>query len=153
MENITEQTPKRSFPFITQDHPEEYNGYPFLTVIQYKNQHVITIIDNVSKKTIKAFVLDLCGPEGVDEELVINVASHWYEFQRTNYPLSIEFSRRGLANVTAKIMKTYSIDSISRVMGPLYIYPMDTVIKVKRRKRREISPNIEIKRLSIVKQV
>ena len=145
---ITDQPFKRSFPFIIQNHPAEYTGYPFLSVIQYKNNHIISIIDNVNKKTVKAFALDLCGPEGVSEELVINIASYWYEFERNRYPLSIEFSKRGLANITAKIMKTYSIDSISRIMGPLYIYPTDNVIKIKRRKRREIPTAVDVKRLA-----
>lgn len=151
MEITTEQTVKRSFPFIIQTHPTEYTGYPFLTVIQYKNQHIICIIDNVNKKNIKAFVLDLCGPEGVDEELVINIANYWYEFERNRYPLSIEFSKRGLAGITAKIMKTYTIDSISRIMGPIYVYPTENVIKIKRRKRREIPPAVELKKLIVVK--
>jgi len=151
MEITTDQVVKRLFPFIIQNYPSEYTGYPFLTVIQYKNQHIISIIDNVNKKTLKAFVLDLCGPENVDEELVINIASYWYEFEKGGYPLSIEFSKRGLANITSKIMKTYTIDSISRVMGPLYVYPTDNVVKIKRRKRREIPVGVEIKRLSVVK--
>lgn len=151
MEITTEQVVKRSFPFIIQNHPIEYTGYPFLSVIQYKNQHIISIIDNINKKTVKAFVLDLCAPEGVDEELVINIASYWYEFERNRYPLSIEFSKRGMAGITARIMKTYTIDSISRIMGPLYVYPTENNIKIKRRKRREISPNVEIKRLTAVK--
>jgi hypothetical protein len=151
MEITTDQVVRRSFPFIIQHHPVEYTGYPFLSVIQYKNQHIISIIDNVNKKTVKAFVLDLCGPENVDEELVINIASYWYEFERNRYPLSIEFSKRNLAGITAKIMKTYSIDSIARIMGPLYVYPTDNVIKIKRRKRREISNAVEVKRLAVVK--
>jgi len=151
MEITTDQVVKRSFPFIIQNYPQEYTGYPFLSVIQYKNQHIISIIDNINKKTLKAFVLDLCGPEGVDEELVVNVASYWYEFERNRYPLSIEFSKRGLANITSKIMKTYTIDSIARIMGPLYIYPTDNGIKIKRRKRREITSNVEIKRILAAK--
>lgn len=144
MELTAEQTIRKSLPFLIQSHPLDYDGYPFITLVLHKHQHVITIVDNVDLANIKAYVLDLCGPENVDEEMIITVASEWYETSRERYPLSIEFSKRGLSNDTYKIYKTYNNDSITRIVGPLYVYPMDNVIKVRRRKRREIPASIEI---------
>jgi hypothetical protein len=145
MELTAEQTIRRSLPFLVQTHPVDYDGYPFITLILHKYRHVITIVDNVDTNNVKAYVLDLCGPEGVNEEMVITVASEWYEDNRNRYPLSIEFSRQGLNDETCRIYKTYNNDSITRVVGPLYVYPMDEVIKVRRRKRREIPTAVEIR--------
>ena len=134
-------------PFILETHPDTYNGYPFITLLQYKHQHILSIVDNLDNKTMKAFVIDLCGPAGVNEELIITVADEWYEHSRTRYPISFEFSKQGLTKESSKIYRTYSLESIARVIGPVFIFPMDHVIKVKRRKRREISPSVEITRI------
>ena len=65
-------------PLIIEDHPDTYDGYPFITLIQYNKKHFLTIVDNSNDKVIKAYILDLCGPEGVDEEKIISVASNFF---------------------------------------------------------------------------
>jgi hypothetical protein len=135
---------KKKVPLIVEPHPESYNGYPFITLIQYRNQHLISIIDNADEKTIKAFVLDLCGPENINEEVIIQVAGSWYENNHENYPISIEFSKLGITGETSKILRTFNIDSVSRVIGPIARFSMNAAIKVKRRKRRELPQGIEI---------
>jgi hypothetical protein len=127
-------------PFILEQHPESYTGYPFITLIQYKSQHILSIVDNIFNKSLKVFVIDLCGPSGINEEAIIALASEWYDNSRTRYPISFEFSKRGMTQQTSKIYRTYAIDSIARVIGPIFSFPMDQVFKVKRRKRREIPP-------------
>jgi hypothetical protein len=129
---------------IVEPHPETYIGYPFITLIQYKHQHLITIIDNADDKTIKAYVLDLCGPENVDEESIIVATSKWYETNRTNFPISIEFSKLRITTETSKILRTFNIDSVTRVIGPIPRFLMDTAAKIKRRKRRPLPVDIEI---------
>lgn len=144
---MTTSIKQTDLPFILEDHPETYNGYPFITLIQYKQQHILSIVDNLDTKNLKGFVIDLCGPSEVDEQLIISVADHWYDTNRTRYPLSFEFSKRGLTKESSKIYRTYSIESITRVIGPVYVFPMDDVQKIKRRKRREIGPAIEITKI------
>lgn len=137
-------TTKKRVSLIVEQHPETYSGYPFITLIQYKSQHVLSIIDNSDNKTIRAFVLDLCGPENVNEERIIAVASEWYEHDRLKHPISIEFSKRGMTSDVSRIYRTFNTDSIVRVIGPVVNFPMDNIIKVKRRKRRELPSGIEI---------
>jgi hypothetical protein len=93
---------------------------------------------------IKAYVLDLCGPENVDEESIIVAASKWYEINRTNFPISIEFSKLRITADTSKILRTFTIDSVTRVIGPIPRFLMDTTAKIKRRKRRPLPVDIEI---------
>lgn len=137
-------TKQSNFPFILEQHPGSYTGYPFITLIQYKSQHILSIVDNVFSKNLKAFVIDLCGPAGINEEVIIALASEWYDNSRNRYPLSFEFSKRGMTQQTSKIYRTYAIESIARVIGPIFCFPMDQIFKVKRRKRREI-PSIVLK--------
>lgn len=125
-------------PFIIQKHPSTYNGYPFITLLQHHHQHILTIVDNYDAKVLKAFVIDLCGPENVSEQMVITIAEEWYANSKNKYPLSFEFSKQGVTKESSKIYRNYNIDTIVRVIGPIFCFPMNEVYKIKRRKRRKI---------------
>lgn len=145
------KTPKKkNIPLIVENHPEEYTGFPFITLLQYRKQPMLAIIDNVDDHNIKAFVLDLCGPEGVDEERLIALATLWYDEHRYNYPISIEFSKSGLTYEMSRIYRTLSIEFITRAIGPVPSYPMSGVISIKRRRRKAISPAVEVHAASTI---
>jgi len=133
-------------PLIIESHPDDYQGYPFITLIQYHDKHILSIIDNATAKSVKAFVLDLCGPERISEEAIISVAQHWYETSEGKYPISFEFSKLGITNEMSKILRTYNIDFITRIIGPLPKFEMSAVKSVKRRRRKSIPNGIQIKK-------
>ena len=141
---VKKRTRGGSVPLIIEDHPSDYNGYPFITLIQHRNEHVLTIIDNADDKAIRAFVLDLCGPEKVDENQVVRIASEWYYTRNQRYPLSFEFSRLGLSDQVSKIYRTYNVEFVTRVIGPLPRFAMNEVQSVRRRRKKALSPGIEI---------
>lgn len=130
-------------PLIIENHPIEYTGYPFITLLQFKHSHILCIVDNADSNNIHAYVLDLCGSSGVDEEQLIRVADHWYKTSSAKYPLAIELSKRGMTKETERIYKTFSTEYISRVIGPLYSFPMLNVIKVRRRRKKQIPASIK----------
>jgi len=127
---------------IIESHPEQYNGYPFITLIQFNERHVLTIVDNYNRKTIKAYVLDFCENEEVDEIEMINIANDWYKEGNPTYPISIEFAKQGLLTEVSKVYRTYAIESISRLIGPAFSFEMDLVQKIRRKRR--IIPNTVI---------
>jgi len=131
-------------PLIVEEHPDDYNGYPFITLIQHRNEHILAIINNASDKTIEAFVLDLCGPEKINEETIISIAAEWWAESGEKYPLSVEFSKRGVTSETSKILRSYKVDFVTRVIGPLLSYPMDNVKSVKRRRRKPVPAGMEV---------
>lgn len=137
-------TKKNTAPLIIEPHPKDYKGYPFITLLQYRKQHFLAIIDNVDDETIKAYVLDFCGPESVDEQKIITIANEWFQNNSKKFPVSVEFSRRGVTQETCKILKSYGLEFISRIIGPVYQFPLSTVKSIRRRKRRPISPAVEI---------
>lgn len=143
---MKKRTRGTSVPLIVENHPEDYDGYPFITLIQYRKQHVLAIVDNADDKTIRSFVLDLCGPAKVDEEHVIEVATHWWDTSRERYPISFEFSRLGMTGDVAGIYRTYNIEFVTRVIGPLPRFEMAEVHSIKRRKRKPVPAGIEIHR-------
>jgi len=133
-----------SAPLVIEPYPKEYTGLPFLTLIQFRKQPMLVIIDNVDDEAIRAYVLDMCGPERVDEERIILVASEWFQENKTKYPLSIEFSKRGMTNETGRIYRTFDVEFVSRVIGPAPAFPMDTIKSVKRRRRKAVPQGVEV---------
>lgn len=131
-------------PLIVENHPENYDGYPFITLIQYRDQHLLGIIDNTTDKMIKAYILDLCGPARVDEEQIIEIASKWYSTSKDRYPLSFEFSKLGLSEDVKHIYRSYAVGFVTRIIGPLPRFEMGEVKSIKRRRRKPISSNMEI---------
>ena len=142
--------PANAVPLIIENHPEDYDGYPFITLIQQHATHVLTIVDDVDEKRLRAFVLDLCGPSGVNEEQVINVAAEWYQSARERYPLSIEFSKRNLAQQMAPVFRTFNIDFITRIIGPVPKFSMNTSPSVRRRRRKPIPEGMTVNRRQVL---
>lgn len=141
---MTKRTRGNPAPLIVEQHPEDYDGYPFITLLQYKKEHVLAIVDNTDNKHVRSYVLDDCGSNSVNEETLIRVAVQWWENNKDNYPISIEFSRTGIASETQRIYKTFNIEYITRVIGPLPKFEMSETRSVKRRKRKIISKAIAI---------
>jgi len=133
-------------PLIIERHPEEYKGYPFITLLQYRNNQQLTIIDNITDKHVRSYVLDYCGPAGVDEEQIILAASDWYSNHRDEYPISFAFSRLGISNIVSKIYQTYNIEFITRVIGPLPRFEMNEIHSIKRRRRKPIPAGMEVRK-------
>lgn len=132
-------------PLIVEPHPDDYDGYPFITLIQYRDKHTLTVVDNATDKEIGAYVLDLCSPEGISEEFVITTIADWFDERATQIPLSIEFSRLGMSGVMSSIYKIYNIDFVTRVIGPLPKFPMTEVKSVRRRRKKAVPNGVEIR--------
>ena len=131
-------------PLIVEDHPDNYKGYPFITLIQYKDQDLLVIVDNMDDKNIDAYVLDLCGPEKINEEQLIQIVNPWWEERKDNFPVSFEFSRVGITSQVSKIFRSFHIEYVTRVIGPLPYFNMGEASKVRRRKRKPIPKNIKV---------
>lgn len=132
-------------PLIIESHPDDYDGYPFITLIRYRDHNNLTIVDNATDKMIYAFVLDLCTPEGLNEERVITTVAEWYEIAADRYPLSFEFSKRGISGDLSKIYRTFNIDFVQRVIGPLPKFNISETKSVKRRRKKTIPSGVEVK--------
>lgn len=134
-------------PLIVEQHPEDYEGYPFITLIQYRDQSLLGIVDNTTDKMIKAYILDLCGPAQVNEEQVITIATAWNKNSKDRYPLSFEFSKLGLAEIVKDIYQSFAVGFVTRVIGPLPRFEMNKITSIKRRRRKVLSSNIVINKV------
>lgn len=129
-----------SYPLIIEQHPDNYKGYPFITLIVYGEAQLLTIIDNQDKHNIYAYVLDFCQIEHIDEQLILKIANKWNN--NKTYPISIEFAKHNID--IQKIFKTFNINYIKRIIGPVPKYNMDTIKKTKRKKRKIVDTNINV---------
>lgn len=121
---------------IIESHPKDYTGYPFVTLIQYQDQPLLTIIENMDDDKIHAYVLDYCGPEGVDEQQLISIALEWFHTNRANYPISIEFAKRNLISESSRIFRILNINFVTRFIGLVNTYNTKEYQQVRRRKRK-----------------
>ncbi len=127
-------------PLIQENHPTEYTGFPFLTLLEFKGHPFITVIDNYTNNIIRAYVLDMCDAENVDKMSFINVVDLWWSRDLyKSQPISFFLSNEGLVPATYKILKTFSVEYITRAIGPVPKFDMDTVFSTKRRKRKDLS--------------
>jgi len=140
---------KTVVPLIVEPHPKDYTGYPFLTLVQYRKNPMLVIVDNADDEVLRTFVLDLCGPEGIDQEMLFQTALYWYEHNRANFPISVEFSKMGLTHQTSRIYRALNIEFVSRLIGPVPKYPMHTIKSIKRRRRKPIPLGVEIVELTV----
>jgi hypothetical protein len=143
----------KKFPLVVEPHPDDYDGYKFITLIRYNDKSFLNIVDNVSKKYIYGYVIDLCGPERFNEESLIEIANEWYTTNGDRYPISIELSKRGLIDDAENILRAFPLDYVTRVIGPLPHFNMDGPTKIRKRKRKELSQGIEVVRKRIKRDV
>lgn len=121
---------------IIESHPKDYTGYPFVTLIQYQDQPLLTIVENMDEDKIQAYVLDLCGPEGIDEEELIEIALNWYTNSRNLHPISIEFAKRDIIADTSRIFRILNTNFVTRFIGLASKYNVKDYQQVRRRKRK-----------------
>lgn len=136
-------------PLVVENHPKQYKGFPFITYIQFHNSDVLAVVDNVHNKQLQCFVLDLCQPEEIDEASFIEIAARWYQDHSHRVPLSVYMNQLGLDNSTNKIYRTYNIEFITRIVGPLFTYPINEVVVTRRKKRKSSVPQPRSKVVSI----
>lgn len=134
----------KNIPLTIETYPDGYDGYEFITLIRYNDENFLNIVDNVINNSIVTYVLDLCSPNNINEEDIINIAYSWFYNTNRKYPISIEFNKKGLAIETSKILRCFPIDYVSRVIGPLPEYKMAGAYKIRKRKKKSIPPGIEI---------
>lgn len=147
----TTEAKKGPVPLIIEQHPADYTGFPFVTLIQYRKHPMLAIVDNIKDDVMYVFVLDLCEPSRVNEEMLISAASDWYDTNRSKFPISVEFSQRGLTPHTSRIYRALNVEYISRVIGPVPKYPMSSTKSIKRRRRKALPTGVEIHKSNVMR--
>ena len=128
--------------FETLEGPE---NQVYMALVEYKKIKYLVIIENIIEEEIQAYVLDNLVAEGINQEWFLSVATRWFYSASDRYPLSFEFAKLGKGDIVRKVLKTFNINSTSRIIGKLFTYQINAKPKVKRRKINTISEGVEIK--------
>lgn len=133
-----------SSPLIIEQHPSNYTGLPVISLVQYRKQPMLVLIDNIDKDAIRVYHLDLCNPLHIDETVIITAALQWFENNKDRYPLSVEFNLQGISDITSQIYRVLNTEFVSRIIGPAPTFPMNIVKSSKKRRRKAVTPQIPV---------
>ena len=117
----------------------------FLSIIEYKKENHLIIIDNIYNNEISGYVLDNAEAENLNAHDILSVAIRWYYRSSERYPLSVEFSKLGLSKAMAPLVKTFNVNHVSRLVGKCFVYDTHRKPKVKRKKVTPLPSGVEIK--------
>ena len=132
-------------PPLVVEHLQDTMNHQFLTLVEYKRVKYLTIVENVIDEEIHAYVLDQLEAEGIDQQWFMSVATRWFYGASDRYPLSFEFTKLGQGDVVRKALKTFNMNSASRVIGKLFVFNMNSKPKVRRRKVQALPAMLEVK--------
>ena len=136
---------KKKVPPLVLEEVQDQANYLYLTLVEYKKERYLTIIDNIRGSDITAFVLDYANAEGIDMNWILSIANIWYYKSSDKYPLSFEFAKLGVKTKVTPIMRTFNLDFVSRMIGKIFVYDIDAKPKVKRKRVSVIPSSVEIK--------
>lgn len=116
----------------------------FLSVLEYRRQNYLTIVDNVTSDSIGAYVLDFAQQERLDVRQLLSVITLWFYRGSDSHPLSFEFSRLGMTPMTNRIYKTFELPHVTRLIGHDFKFDLETSPKIRRRRVSLIPAGAEI---------
>lgn len=116
----------------------------YLSLIEYKRDTYLCIIDEVTDESISAFILDYAEQENIKISNFLSFVTHWFYSNSDNYPLSTELAKSGMADQISPIYKTFDIAYVTRIIGNPFSFVKKVKTKVKRRRVAAIPDYIEI---------
>ena len=136
---------KKRVPNLIVEFASDSGNLFFLSVLEYRRQNYLTIIDNITSEEVGAYVLDFAQQERLDVRQLITAITLWFYRGSTEYPLSFEFSRLGMTPMTNRIYKTFELPHVTRLIGRDFRFDMETPPKVRRRRVSLIPAGTEIR--------
>lgn len=135
---------KKKVPALKIELVNGRGNYLYLSLIEYKREIYLCVIDNISPSTITAFVLDYAEQENVKLNSFLSVVTKWFYSNSDKFPLSIEIARLGLTPHLSPLYKTFDTSYVSRIIGKGFSYESLEKSKVKRRRVINIPEGIPI---------
>lgn len=116
----------------------------YLSLIEYKREEYLCVVDNIRCSEIDAYVLDYADQERVDVKNFLQVTTRWFYAKSDIHPLSVELSRYGLTQWAAPIYRTFDSTYVSRIVGHGFSYDAMSKSKVRRRRVVPLPEGIEV---------
>lgn len=136
---------KKKVPELKLELINDRGNLIYLSLIEYKRECYLCVIDNITDEGINAFVLDYAEQENVKIATFLSIVTEWFYKSSDKYPLSVEFAKKNLTEQIAPIYKTFDSAYVSRIIGHAFSYVRLQENKVKRRRVIPIPEGIPIK--------
>jgi len=117
----------------------------YLSLLEYKREEYLVIVDNITPTEIGAYVLDFAEQEKVPVTEFLSVVTKWFYGKSDTHPLSIEIAKQGLTEKTAPIYRTFDTTYVARIVGQAFTYDGMNKSKVRRRRVVAIPEGVEIR--------
>lgn len=135
---------KKKIPSLVVEKATGPGNYYYLSVVEYRKENYLVVVDNISEDELGAYVLDFAQQEGVDLKQLMSLITKWFYSSSDKYPLSFEFSKMGITSVTNKIYRTFELAHVTRLIGNDFKYDIFETPKIKRRRVSMIPAGVEI---------
>jgi hypothetical protein len=116
----------------------------FMSLIEYKREEYLCIVDNIRSNEIDAYVLDYADQEKINIQNFLQLTTHWFYAKSEVHPLSVELAKNGLTQWAAPIYRTFDSTYVSRIVGHGFSFNAMAKSKVKRRRVVPLPEGIEI---------
>lgn len=136
---------KKKVPELKLELINDRGNLIYLSLVEYKRECYLCVIDNITDEGISAFVLDYAEQENVKIPAFLSLVTEWFYKSSDKYPLSVEVAKRNLTEQIAPIYKTFDSTYVSRIIGHAFSYTGLQQNKVKRRRVIPIPEGIPIK--------
>jgi hypothetical protein len=136
---------KNRIPSLKIETLNDRGNFLYLSLIEYKRETYLCVVDEVTEDTISAFVLDYAEQENIKISAFLSFVTRWFYSNSDNYSLSTELAKLGLSEHMSPIYKTFEITYVTRIVGnPFSFKKPKSTTKVKRRRVAAIPDYIEI---------
>jgi hypothetical protein len=136
---------KKKIPDLYIERASDSGNLFYLSVLEYRRENYLVVVDDITDEEVTAFVLDFAHQEGVNLKELMTLITAWFYASSNKYPLSLEFSRLGIAGITKRIFKTFELAHVTRLIGKDFRYNLMEAPKVRRRRVNKIPAGVEIR--------
>lgn len=136
---------KKRIPTLIVEYASDSGNLFLLSVLEYRRENYLVVIDNISEEEVGAYVLDFAQQEKLNLKELMSVIIRWFYSASTRYPLSFEFSRLGLTAASNRIYKTFELPHVTRLIGNDFRFDFETPPKIRRRRASLIPAGTEVR--------
>lgn len=136
---------KKRVPNLIVEFASDSGNLHYLSVLEYRRENYLVVVDNISDEDIGAYVLDFAQQEKLDTKALMGIITYWFYRGSWQYPLSFEFSRLGISGQTNRIYKTFELPHVTRLIGNDFRFDLTAPPKVRRRRANMIPAGAEVR--------
>jgi hypothetical protein len=136
---------KKKIPDLKIELVSGRGNFLYLSLIEYKRESYLCVVDNIKPSEIGAYVLDYADQNRIDLSQFLQAVTRWFYAKSDDHPLSVELARYGLTEWAAPLYRTFDTTYVSRIVGHGFAYDSMSKSKVRRRRVVPLPAGIEIK--------